>query len=187
MIIGIIGKKRSGKDTTGDYLIQKFNFKKYSFAAPLKRAAMEIFGFTDEQVNGDLKEVIDERWGVTPRNVLQVMGTELFQFDIQKHIPEFQKIGREIWVKRFQLWYQENNITDNLVITDVRFQHEVDIINKMGGVVWKVVRPSLSSIDEHPSEREMDLITGYTDVIINDGTLTDLYTKATECLLKTNV
>jgi len=177
MIIGVIGKKRSGKDTTGDYLINNKGYMKYSFAAPLKKAAMEIFGFTDDQVNGDLKEVIDPRWGVTPRNILQVMGTELFQFDIQKYIPEFKNIGREIWVKRFKLWYTENEIKDNIVITDVRFQHEVDAIINLGGVVWKIERPSLSFIDEHPSEKEMDLITGYNTVIINDGTLDDLYDK----------
>ena len=45
---------------------------------------MEIFGFTKEQVYGDLKDVVDSEWGVTPRKVLQIMGTELFQYDLQK-------------------------------------------------------------------------------------------------------
>ena len=174
MLIGIIGKKRSGKDTTGDYLVNNKGFVKYSFANPLKRGAMEIFGFTDDQVFGDSKDTVDPIWGVTPRLVLQVMGTELFQYDIQKHIPEFEVIGRKIWVKRFKQWY-ENNKHLNVVICDVRFQHEADAILELGGNVWKVQRPSIISVDEHPSEKEMDSITGITSEIINNGTLDDLY------------
>ena len=40
---------------------------------------MEMFGFTEDQVFGDAKDVIDPVWGVTPRLVLQVLGTELMQ------------------------------------------------------------------------------------------------------------
>lgn len=49
-LIGIIGKKRSGKDTISDYLIKNYGYQKYGFADPLKRGAKEIFGFTDEQL-----------------------------------------------------------------------------------------------------------------------------------------
>jgi hypothetical protein len=64
-----------------------------------------------------------------------------------------------------------------VVICDVRFQHEVDSILKMGGVIWSVNRPNLTSGDEHASEKEMDLITGITTEIINDRTLADFYNK----------
>jgi hypothetical protein len=78
MIVGILGKIRSGKDTTGDYLVANKNFVKYSFANPIKRGAMELFGFTEEQVFGDAKDEIDPTWGITPRLVLQIMGNEVF-------------------------------------------------------------------------------------------------------------
>ena len=176
MLIGIIGKKRSGKDTSGDYLVKNRNFTKYSFANPLKRGAMEMFGFTEDQVFGDAKDIIDPVWGVTPRLVLQVLGTELFQFDLQRHIPEFKTIGRGFWVKRFKQWYANNKNLD-VVICDVRFQHEADSILEMGGQVWKVQRPGLVFEDEHASEMEMDKIQGVTHIIQNDGTLDDLYNK----------
>lgn len=176
MVIGILGKKRSGKDTSGDYLINKKNFIKYSFAIPLKRGCMELFGLTEEQVFGDLKEVIDPEWGVTPRTLLQIVGTELLQYDVHNHIPEFNSIGRLIWVKRFKQWYRQNKDL-NVVICDVRFQHEVDAILDMGGQVWRVERPGLESSDTHSSEMDMDNITNITTVVKNDGTLQDLYNK----------
>jgi hypothetical protein len=176
MLIGIIGKKRSGKDTSGDYLVNSKGFIKYSFANPIKRGAMELFGFTEDQVFGDAKDIIDPVWGITPRTVLQIMGTEVFQYDIPKYIPELQAIGRGFWVKRFEQWYEQNRNL-NVVICDVRFQHEVDAILKMGGNVWRVERPNLDGGDEHASEKEMDLIQGVTNIIQNDGTLDNLYNK----------
>ncbi len=176
MIIGVLGKKRSGKDTTGDYLVASKNFVKYSFANPIKRGAMELFGFTEDQVFGDAKDEIDPTWGITPRLVLQIMGTEVFQYDMPKYIPELQVFGRSFWVKRFEQWYNQNKDLD-VVICDVRFQHEVDAILKMGGTILSVQRPNLSTGDEHASEKEMDSIVGITTKIINDRTLHDLYDK----------
>jgi hypothetical protein len=176
MIIGVLGKKRSGKDTTGDYLVSGKNFVKYSFANPIKRGAMELFGFTEDQVFGDAKDDIDPTWGITPRLVLQIMGTEVFQYDMPKYIPELQVFGRGFWVKRFEQWYNQNKDLD-VVICDVRFQHEVDAILKMGGTILSVQRPNLSTGDEHASEKEMDSIVGITTEIINDRTLHDLYDK----------
>lgn len=176
MLIGLVGRKRSGKDTIGDYLVIEKKFVKYNFANPLKRGIMEMFGFTEEQLFGDTKDVIDPVWGVTPRLVLQVIGTEVFQYDLQKYIPEFQSVGRTFWVERFKQWYNDNQNL-NIVICDVRFQHEVDSILKMGGQVWKIERPSLISSDEHTSEIEMDKIFGVTRIIQNDGTLNELYNK----------
>ena len=94
MIIGIIGKKRSGKDTIGDYLTKYYGFTSYSFANPIKLASKHLFGFTDDQLYGDLKDEIDYNWGVTPRTVFQIIGTEIFQQDMLRRIPELQKNGR---------------------------------------------------------------------------------------------
>jgi hypothetical protein len=65
----------------------------------------------------------------------------------------------------------------DVVICDVRFQHEVDAILKMGGTVWRVERPNLNGGDEHASEKEMDLIEGVTNILNNEGTLDELYNK----------
>lgn len=181
-LIGIIGKKQSGKDTIADYLVQNHGFIKYSYAFPLKNGAMEIFGFTKEQVYGDLKDVVDSEWGVTPRKVLQIMGTELFQYDLQKYIPEFANIGRSIWVKRFSQWYKNNNDKD-VIIADVRFKHEVDGILQNGGEIWKVIRiPYIFEKDVHASEVELDNIDEkfINYIIINDDDLDSLYKKISE-------
>lgn len=176
MIVGVTARKRHGKDTVCDYLVEKYGFEKYSLATPLKRGAMEIFGLSEEQVFGDLKEVIDPEWGCTPRELLQVLGTELLQFDIQKHLPSFKKIGRYIWVKNFFKYYSKNS-SKNIAISDCRFIHETkSIADVKNTLIIKVVRPGLPDNDTHSSESEIDQVE-YDHLVINDGTIEELYTK----------
>lgn len=176
MIIGIIGKKRHGKDTIADYLVDKYAFEKYSFATPLKKGCMEIFGLTENQVFGDEKDKWNEEWNCYNRDLLKVTGTELYQYDIQKYIPSFKEIGRNIWVKRFGQYYKNNN-EKNIVIADVRFIHEADKIKELGGYVWKVFRPQvMDENDTHASELEQDQIL-FDEYLENDSNLDELYKK----------
>ena len=60
MIIGIIGQKGTGKDTVADYIVKSNDFKKISYAEPLKKICKELFDLTDEQLNDQHeKEKID--------------------------------------------------------------------------------------------------------------------------------
>ena len=173
MIIGITGKKQSGKDTMANYLVKEYGFIKYSMAGPLKEGCKKLFGLTEEQVNGDFKETIDKRWGVTPRKILQVMGTEIFQYDLLERIPEFKSIGRRFWVLRFKQFCDDNPYA-NIVISDIRFLHESQAISQLCGKMVRIVRPSAFSTDLHPSEMEQEKIqTCFT--FVNDGTFKDYY------------
>lgn len=186
---GITGKKRSGKDTVAELLINKYNFQRYSFADPIKKAAMEMFGFSHEQMWGSAeeKETVDSRWNISPRRMLQLLGTELFQYDIHKYLNEGEfNVGRAVWVYRFKLWFEEEkekHIKENkdfkIVISDVRFIHEVEAIRNLGGQILEVSRPSISSVDTHASENELDSIIPDFK-FMNNGTIDDLYLKIDE-------
>jgi len=192
MIIGLCGKKHSGKDTAAKHLCLVYKYIRYGLADPMKFAIKEIFLLSDEQLWGDLKEVLDARYNTTARKILQVFGTELFQFDIYKHIPELSVEPRKLWINRFKLWYryQQNGIpihfvnslnneimyTDtplDVVISDVRFPHEVDVIREMGGIIVKINRNDVDLSDVHASETEMDEIEP-DYVIDNNGSIKDL-------------
>ncbi len=171
-IISLVGLKRTGKDTTADYLIKKYGFVKYSFADPIKKACQEMFGFTEEQLWGNTKEEIDERWGVSPRKMLQIIGTELFQYDIHKHIKseQFNNIGRDIWVHRFKIWVEMNKDKyPRVVIADCRFLHEANVVKEMGGTLWKIERPSIDNLDKHSSETGVSQIIPDITIINNSG------------------
>lgn len=171
VLIGILGRKHHGKDTISDYLVDKYNFTKIAIGDPLKEACRILFDFNNDQLYGDKKEEIDEYWGTSPRKVYQYIGTDIFRNDINK----IMNIDDKFWVKKLLNTY--NKIDGNVVVSDVRFQNEVDIIKENNGIVIKVVRPNYKydSNDTHISENAIDEIKNYDYLIINDKGINELY------------
>lgn len=179
MIIGICGYKQSGKDTLGKYFIDNLGFIRVAFADPLKEACRCIFGFNDEQLYGDKKETEDEFWKVSPRVVLQYVGTDLCRNQLEYIIPH---LGKDIWIESARKTIQKiisENKNANIVITDCRFPNEIEMIKKLGGTVIRITRKSISSSDMHASE--LHIATLKVDYEVgNDGTICDLYEKGSE-------
>lgn len=195
-IIAICGAKRSGKDVLAKHLVATRGFKKLSFAEPLKKAVKELFNFNDIQVGidednavGDEKEIIDERWGISPRKALQFFGTEIMQHAINELIPNTNKgFLADILLSRIS-----GNSCDSYVISDMRFLHEynklkssVEVGKSCSLIVVKISRPAvnISEVagvagvaggvrDAHISENEYIDIP-YDVEIINDGAISDL-------------
>jgi hypothetical protein len=184
IIIGITGRKRSGKDTIANYLVKKYGFVKLAFADSLKESCKIIFGFSDDQVYGDEKDVIDSYWGHSPREILQNVGTELFR----KRLPELcPNTSPEIWIKSVDRKIQQLKKSGHtlFVISDIRFQNELDYVVRNNGVSFRVIRPSLlhDSNSNHESEIHVDnLCTDYD--FNNNGSKTDLYQLVDKCIKK---
>jgi dephospho-CoA kinase len=167
MIVGLVGLKQSGKTTIADYLVSKYNFVQLSFADNLKKACQIIFHFTDNQVNGDEKEIIDQRWNKTPRQILQYVGTNLFR----------DNFDSQIWIKSLALSIDQlikQNI--NIVIADVRFINEAKFIQSYDNSYLIRIERELcnSSSDTHASELENNMIDCDYE-IKNNKSLTELY------------
>ena len=179
-IIGLLGTKHSGKDTAGNYLISKHQFVRYAFGDPVKDICKILFSLSDLQLTDpSMKETVDERWGLSPRNMFQRIGTEFGQMGIFKLFPELKtKIKyRELWARLFEEWLKQQDEA-NIVITDVRFKHEIECIKKYGGTIVKINR-NTSMNDTHLSETELNILPDdmidYT--IDNNHTLDDLYSQ----------
>ena len=181
MIIGICGKKRSGKDTIADILVNTYDFKKYAFGDPIKKVAKIIFNFSEEQLYGESKDLVDERWGISPREFFQKFGTDYGQYYFNEQFPNILKDKpRNLWVEVFHQWYENQRNNDRnlkIVISDVRFQHEIDKIKELGGYIIKVERNSINLKDSHLSENEIDNIhmDNFNLIINNEGTKEDLF------------
>lgn len=176
-LIGIHGKARAGKDTLADYLVRQHGFIKQAFATPLKQAGKAMFGLSDEQVFGDeLKEVIDPYWGMTPRTMLQKLGTEGGR----------QVFGEDMWLKRWQKFYLDYSNKSHIVVPDVRFDNEAQLVRSLGGVVIHLHNPNLvSKLDAteraHPSEAGIKFKVGDVNVT-NDGNFAQLYAKMSQLM-----
>lgn len=173
-LIGLHGKAGCGKSTVGDYLTKSQDAIQLSFALPLKLAATELFAISfDYFENQDLKNQKLLEWPeYTPREILQKLGTEGMR----------NLFGENFWIKRMNLEIETNVYDGDLVvITDCRFQNEVDYIKDNGGIVIHLTRAGADGkvgIQNHASEAELDFST-FTDSnyvrVSNDGTIHKLY------------
>ena len=158
LIIGFMGLATSGKSTAAAALmaIAPDLIRTKAFADPLKKAAKALFLLSDEQLYGQLKEVIDPRWGVTPRQVLRLMGTDFVR----------NMIMRDFWVHRmgYNLDFSPYPVT---VIDDVRFRDEAEMVLSRGGHLVLVDRLGLwAEPNAHASEQPpVDLA---NEIIHND-------------------
>lgn len=139
MIIGVCGLIGSGKGTVADILVDEHGFEKVSFADSLKDAVSAVFGWPrallegDTEESRDFREQVDTWWArkldmpfLTPRIVLQQWGTEVCR----------NSFHNDIWILSL-----ERKLGDgNYIIPDTRFPNEIDIVQRMGGQVWRVKR-----------------------------------------------
>lgn len=144
VLIGLIGRKQSGKDTFADYLVSHYGFEKHAFAGPVKEVCRVMFQLTMEQLEDpQQKEKVDERWGLSPRQMMQKVGT-----DMVRHMW-----GEDFWLKNMDLRLCGGDV----VISDVRFPNEAQYIRDRGGVLVRIVR-SGGVLDTHISETSQAFI-----------------------------
>lgn len=180
MIVAICGYKRSGKDTIADYLAFKYNFKKMHIADPMKDVCAILFNLNYDQLHGDLKDVKDVTWGVTPRRIMQFFGTELMQNEIQGLLPD---VGRTFWIR--SLCSKIKNQSTPIVIPDVRFHHEINALRhefKNCVKLIKVINNRVEQTDDHVSEKQW-LEMQEDTIILNNGAYNDLYTQIDEWMV----
>jgi len=161
MVIGISGKAGSGKDTLGKYLCEEYRCLHYYFAKPLKEGAKIMFALTDDQIAN--KEVPIEPWGISPRKIWQLLGTEVGR-----------GIDPAIWIKNAEMFIHKHP-GRTVIITDVRFDNEAIFIRNRGGIVINIIREQQDIIENRHSS-EGGLSPNNIDMTIyNNGTKEDMF------------
>jgi len=164
-LIGIAGKAGVGKDTLGKFLCDEYHCMHYYFAKPLKEGAKIMFALTDEQIAN--KEVPIEPWGISPRKIWQLLGTEVGR-----------GIDPAIWIKNAEM-FVKSVPGRTVVITDVRFDNEAIFIRNRGGIVINIVREK-DDIAENRHSSEGGLRPDNIDLTIhNNGSIEDMCNEVT--------
>ncbi len=160
-LIGITGKAQVGKDTCADFIIQHLKYEKVSFAEPIKIMLAIGLGLTHEQLYGDQKETIDERYHCTPRYLMQTLGTEWGR----------DKIGEDIWTNAMKSHINDSN--SNYIIPDVRFYDEAKFIRDNGILIH--IKSNRKEIvgSSHKSESGIKKLPN--DLILENNTTIDAY------------
>jgi len=177
MLIGLCGYKRSGKDTTADYLCGQLDFQRRALMGPLKEGLQKMFGFTYDQMYNDEKDIVDSRYGVTPREFMLFYG-KLGRGALSEVIDSFSKRKNEHWLLLFEEWYKAQIEKDSMfkpirgdsfakvVVTDIRFPYEANFIRNLGGIIVRVFRKDQINKSNDDTETNVDNIV-YDYKVIN--------------------
>ncbi|WNO26044.1 deoxynucleoside monophosphate kinase [Arthrobacter phage Wildwest] len=162
-LIGLIGKKRTGKDTFADKLVRDHGYTRVALADPLRDAAyrlnpiMGTFPLLDEGVTRvrewRLQDVIDvlgwekaKDYCPEVRIMLQRLGTEAIR-----------TIDDRFWIRAaFEKIDALRADGKPVVVTDVRYPNEADAIRDATGYLVRIVRDLPDDGDTHASEKAMD-------------------------------
>lgn len=168
--IALIGKARSGKDTIGRRLQQRYAYTPVAFADPLKAMALKANPIIDVRVPFRLSAVVDafgwERVKVAypeVRKFLQTLGDAVRADDeyfFVRLAAEKIRVANE--------W----NLP--VVVTDCRYRNEVEELVNLGFKTVQVMRPDGVATGSHSSETELRSYVA-DNVVWNSRSITSLH------------
>jgi hypothetical protein len=157
-LIGLVGQATVGKDAFYNALNGNYIKKRMAFADELKMEVARACGVTVGFVEAN-KHLF--------RPMLQWWGTDFKR----------RMFGDDYWISRLNSKLCEfDPMPEVIVITDVRFLNEANYVTSLGGKLVRIVRPSVTRSDTHPSETEQHRIMVKFE-IINDGSLEEFKDK----------
>lgn len=168
-LIGIAGRARSGKDTVANFIVAAIGGYRYSFADPIRAMLVPLGVDMSDPYWQARKEEPIPTLGVSPRRMMQTLGTEWGR----------RLINPDLWLIMAHQRLLQNG--PGMVISDVRFDNEAAWIRKHGGRIIHVIRPDTKAVEAHASEDGIEMQD--TDArLFNSGTLEELQLSVRELL-----
>lgn len=140
-ILGIAGPAGSGKDTLARMLLKHLPAAHIeSFATPGKEMLRVGLGLSDQQLHGDLKDVVDSRYSKTPRDLMKSL----------MHDWGRERVSPQVWLDAMVATSTATNI---LITPDVRYENEAAWVREHGQLFHIVGRGDLG--DSHISAKRL--------------------------------
>jgi len=165
---------QSGKSTVAKHLEKTYGYRIVPFAQTLKEMAvpmLEALGHSREEAL-DLLMHDKERTlslGITVRHLLRTLGTEWGR----------ECIHPDVWL---HCWQERIQGIKHVVVDDVRFPNEAELVKRLGGTMVRVERPGAYTEHQHSSEGSLDHFDGFDFVLRNDGDVPALLDKVEQLM-----
>lgn len=161
-LIGISGKKNSGKNTLLRFLKDEIHFRfkqrvtDIAFADPIKKAAMIMFPSID---SADLFGDSGRRSKVVEGHINPETGEPLTIRDVLLQIGKWgRQTNPNTWIDAVLPDIRDNILTSNVVVADCRFANEKAIIESFpfNGIVVRLIRTNVENTASDESETTFD-------------------------------
>lgn len=180
-IIGIMGRKRAGKNEFADALARASGRAHSVHSIAFADAIRDIMYAVDPIIGYEDGEFVRYATVVDEQGYEAAKGYPEFRQFAQRLGTEGGRavFGDDVWVDLVMSKIEELPSSALVLVPDVRFPNEYEAIKAAGGYVVRVDRPSLveDEFDAHASETEWLRLEPDT-VVRNDGALGDLALKA---------
>lgn len=204
MLIGISGKKQTGKDTVCKIIKALDIWNRYgdgdmlTFVKMLLKSSSPLGSMWYKHTFADkLKQVLavilNVRVEAFEDNIFKMSYSEIAKpeggyYTNRELLQRFgTEVGRSIsptlWVDALFTSYSED---DHWIIPDVRFPSEAKAIKDRGGIIIRVDRETLSH-DNHPSETALDDYEGFDYRIDNNNDIEHLIDKVKGIMFQLNL
>lgn len=174
LLIGLTGRAGAGKSTVARMLEDGYAFTPLALADPILDMIHALFASAGIDGAWAVERVLKEQptpLGFSYRYLAQTLGTEW-----GRHV------SADLWLRVLDLRLQSPALAgDNIVVSDIRFPNEADMITQRGGVIVRVLAgrehaaaymPALTAA--HASESHTDVLPVTTE-LLNFGSLATLH------------
>jgi len=204
MILGFAGKAATGKTTAAKHLqplldkeckiipmamVLRDEVEAFLRAIDAEASVPLVYGCQDDKVRifyVDEQKALEQcsKWthfitehqeiqdrsgltAVTVRRILQWWGTEYRR----AQDPDY-------WTKAWGRKISEYDVEQiHVLVDDVRFMNELNVIKEHGGLIVKIERPGFDGANNHASETSLDDYADWDGKILNNGTLEEFERK----------
>ena len=189
-IVCFSGRAHNGKTMLSDHLVDNHGFEKISVANALKKICCNLLGFPSiEKMNEE--KAIDKKYvlgdadvkflsnesGIPYEYIKEKLKTIDNTFNSVRHALQF--VGTDIIRNYDPAWHVKQlekeiceSQCENIVIDDVRFQNEYEVMLKLNAISIFIMRPVLYNVLHHKSDEELNWKM-FNNVIINSTTPDD--------------
>lgn len=179
-LIVLSGFARVGKDTVGEILVENHGFTQVAYADQLRAFLYE----QDPFVTGGWDATFGKTEYRRLRDVIDTFGWQGYKDS--PYVEEIRRLitrtgteaGRDhihpdVWINATFQNIEQLGL-EKVVITDGRFNNELNAGLHHGGEVWRIERPGIANTTDHPSETEAINYPNFNKVLNNAGTIVDL-------------
>lgn len=166
-IIGLSGLAGSGKNAISDILEKHHSYVTIGLADPIKRLTQQVYRFSEEQLFGpsQMRNEIDERYGIPPRKAITVYGTAGRECYPNTWIDKAKEAIQVLEEEPYSYYKQSLGIyhtfekprVEGVTISDLRYKNEMLAFREIGGKIVRVIREGAGLYGEagqHSSEQE---------------------------------